>query len=315
MNRHNARLLIQTIHSCARLATSRVLPALAVLTLGACMNMSSTTPQATPGPSAEVLSKPRIAEIVASPDRSTADKNIDLRRKPEQMLSFIGVRPGMVVLDLSAGGGYSTELLARAVGPKGQVYGQSAPPRASDSAPKAPITPEGNASPPTSPMPSTQNASPVQPPSVRRTSAQALAERAKNPILSNMFSVVQAFEAPVPPALAAGGLDLVTFMFNYHDLGHMGVDRAKLNKAVFAGLKSGAMYVIADHAGKPGTGISESGTLHRIDEEFLIQEVQAAGFKLAERGTFLRNPADPRDKNTPEPPQPKDEFVFKFIKP
>jgi predicted methyltransferase len=75
------------------------------------------------------------------------------------------------------------------------------------------------------------------------------------------------------------------------------------------------MYVIADHAGRPGTGISESGTLHRIEESFLRSEVEAAGFRLAQEGMFLRNPADPRDRNTPEPPQPKDEFVLKFIKP
>jgi len=55
-------------------------------------------------------------------------------------------------------------------------------------------------------------------------------------------------------------------MFNYHDLGHMGVDRARMNKAVFAALKPGGMYVIADHSGRPGTGISEAGTLHRIEE-------------------------------------------------
>ena len=75
------------------------------------------------------------------------------------------------------------------------------------------------------------------------------------------------------------------------------------------------MYVIADHAGRPGTGISEASTLHRMEEAFLRQEVEAAGFKLAEEGKFLRNPADPRDKNTPNPPMPKDEFVLKFVKP
>ena len=42
----------------------------------------------------------------------------------------------------------------------------------------------------------------------------------------------------------------------------------------------GGLYVIADHAGRPGTGISESGTLHRIEEAFLRREVEAAGFKL-----------------------------------
>lgn len=75
------------------------------------------------------LSPERIAQIVASPDRSPADRSNDLRRKPEPMLGFIGIRPGMVALDLSAAGGYTTELLARAIGPSGAVYGQSPPPR------------------------------------------------------------------------------------------------------------------------------------------------------------------------------------------
>jgi predicted methyltransferase len=104
-------------------------------------------------------------------------------------------------------------------------------------------------------------------------------------------------------------------MFNYHDFGHFGVDRASLNRAVFAALKPGGMYVIADHAGRPGTGISESNTLHRVEESLVRQEVEAAGFRLAEEGMFLRNPNDPRDRETPDPPQPKDEFVLKFVKP
>ena len=93
------------------------------------------------------------------------------------------------------------------------------------------------------------------------------------------------------------------------------VDRAAMNRAAFRALKSGGTYIIADHSGRPGTGISEAGTLHRIEEAFLRQEVEAAGFRFAAEGNFLRNPADPRDKNTPDPPMPKDEFVVKFVKP
>ena len=104
-------------------------------------------------------------------------------------------------------------------------------------------------------------------------------------------------------------------MFNYHDLGHLGVDRARMNAALFAALKPGGVYVIADHSGRPGTGISESGTLHRVEEAFVRREVEAAGFRFAAEGSFLRNPADPRDRNEPDPPQPKDEFVLKFVKP
>ena len=278
---------------------------LVVLLLAACAGMGA----AASGPP---LDKERIAQIVASPDRSAADRNNDRRRNPEQMLAFIGVRPGMVALDISAAGGYTTELLARAVGLGGRVYGQSEPPRAPDSPPRPAVAPEGNSAPSAAAAP----AAPVMaPPVVRRTSAQALAERAKNPLLTHIVAVERKFEDPVPPEVAAGGLDLVTLMFNYHDLGHMGTDRTRMNKAVFAGLKRGGLYVIADHSGRPGTGISESGTLHRIEEAFVRQEVEAAGFKFAEQGNFLRNPSDPRDKNTPDPPQPKDEFVLKFVKP
>lgn len=275
------------------MTSPRILLASVVLALAACTAPGPQTPAAT------VLSQARIAEIVASPDRSEADRRNDVRRKPQEMLAFIGVRPGMVALDVSAAGGYTTELIARAVGPTGTVYGQS-PPRPPMS---RPAQPEGGA-----PMPAMGAAPP-------RSSAMALAERAKNPNASNIVAVAQPFENPAPAERATNGLDLVTLMFNYHDFGHMGVDRAAVNRAVFAALKPGGIYVIADHAGRPGTGISESGTLHRIEEAFLRQEVEQAGFKFAAEGNFMRNPADPRDRNTPEPPQPKDEFVLKFVKP
>ena len=129
------------------------------------------------------------------------------------------------------------------------------------------------------------------------------------------MAVVRPFENPVPSELASNALDLVTLMFNYHDLGHMGVDRAQMNRAVFAALKPGGVYVVADHSGRAGTGISEAGTLHRIEEAFLRAEVERAGFQLQGEGDFLRNPADPRDRNTPSPPMPKDEFVLRFVKP
>jgi predicted methyltransferase len=157
--------------------------------------------------------------------------------------------------------------------------------------------------------------SPRPAPAPRRTSAMALAERAQNPNASNIVAVQVPFDHPVPADLPPQSLDLVTLMFNYHDLGYLGVDRASMNATLFTALKPGGLYVIADHAGRAGTGISESGTLHRVEEDFVVREVQAAGFKLVERGTFLRNPADPRDRNTPDPPMPKDEFVLKFMKP
>jgi predicted methyltransferase len=260
------------------------------------------------------LSSARIIEILSSPDRTAADRTNDLRRKPEQMLGFIGMHPGLVALDLSAAGGYTTELLARSIGPTGKVYGQSRP-RDPNQAPTSSSVPEGNSRPNLAPV-----ATPAAPPAAPRPSPIALADRdaklheAGIPS-APIVALSRPFEDPVPSDLASEQIDLVTLMFNYHDLGYLGVDRAAMNQAVFRALKPGGLYVIADHAGRPGTGISESGTLHRIEEAFLRQEVEAAGFRLVEEGTFLRNPKDPRDKNTPDPPQPKDEFVLKFVRP
>jgi len=74
------------------------------------------TPHAQPAPD--------YAALIAAPDRSEADRQTDARRDPIKLLSFIGVKPGQSVLDMGAGAGYSTELMARAVGPSGKVYGQ-----------------------------------------------------------------------------------------------------------------------------------------------------------------------------------------------
>ena len=258
---------------------------------------------------AQPIGSDRIAAILASPDRTEADRTNDLRRKPQQMLEFFALGPGLVAVDLSAAGGYTTELVARAIGPTGAVYGQSRPPPGAN-APR-PAAAERNANP--------NLPAPAAPPRFR-PSPEALAERtarlqAAGVPAAPITAVVRPFEDPFPPELAEGKVDVVTLIFNYHDLGHMQVDRAAMNRAAFRALKPGGVYILADHAGRPGTGISEAGTLHRIEEAFLRQEVEAAGFRLAAEGQFLRNPNDPRDRNTPDPPMPKDQFVLKFVKP
>ncbi len=225
------------------------------------------------------LSGDQVAAIVAAPDRSEADRVNDRRRKAVEMLAFIDARPGMLVLDMGAGGGYTTELLARAVGPKGRVHAQNSG-YWMETFVKTRFT-----------------------------------ERMQSPAMGNVTLNVLPFDNPIPKEVKPGTLDLVTFLFNYHDMGWAGTDRARMNKAVFDALKPGGTYVIADHSGRPGTGISESKSLHRIEESFLRRELEAAGFRLVAEASFLRNPGDPRDKSVFKPAQPNDEFVLKFRKP
>lgn len=215
--------------------------------------------------------------LVHSPERSDADRVVDQRRPPEKLLAFYGVRPGMRVLDVSAGAGYNTELLARAVGPRGVVY-------AHDSEYF-----------------------------LRRFVKERFDERMKKPVMANVVALVRDFEDPVPAGVR--DLDLVTFMFNYHDTVWLGTDRAQMNRALFAALRPGGVLIVADHSGRPGTGVSEAQTLHRIEEAVVRRELEATGFRFVAEAGFLRNPDDPRDAPVFKPRQPKDEFVLKFVRP
>ena len=96
---------------------------------------------------------------------------------------------------------------------------------------------------------------------------------------------------------------------------YMQVDRAEMNRKLFAALKPGGYLVIADHSAKAGDGTTVGKTFHRIEEAVLRKEVEAAGFKLVAEGDFLRHPEDTRDVIVFRAPTPIDEFVLKYQKP
>jgi predicted methyltransferase len=202
---------------------------------------------------------PDYAAVVASPDRSDADREIDKRRNPVQLLAFTGVGTGMKVLDMGAGGGYSSELMARAVGASGVVYAQNA----ADLSARA---------------------------------KERFEARMKTPAMTNVVALVRPF-------------------FYYHDTTYMEVDRAEMNRKLYAALKPGGMLVIADHSARPGDGATVGKTFHRIEEAVLRAEVEAAGFRLVAEGDFLRHPEDARNFPVNRPTGPVDEFVLKFRKP
>ena len=125
--------------------------------------------------------------------------------------------------------------------------------------------------------------------------------------------VERPFDDPVPGD--APKLDLITIVLNYHDITYLPVDRAKMNQRLYAALKPGGHLVVVDHSGRPGTGITEGKTLHRIDEAVVRNELTQAGFVLEAEGDFLRNPADPRDASSGNSPIPTDKFALRFVKP
>ena len=108
---------------------------------------SSSATSTVTTPPLSSLSRAQVEAIVNSPDRSAADRTNDIRRHPVDMLMFVGAKPGWTALDVSTGGGYTTELLARVIGPTGLVFAQSRP-RNPNNPPLKPAAPEGGAATP-----------------------------------------------------------------------------------------------------------------------------------------------------------------------
>lgn len=222
------------------------------------------------------------SDVVSASDRAPDDVALDAGRKPSELLAFLGIKPGMHVAELGAGGGYTAELLARAVGPEGVVIGQNS-----------------------------------------KVLLEKFAEgpwsaRLRKPVMHNVQRVDREFDEPLPSDRQ--DLDVVLINLFYHDTVWLKTDRAKMNASVFRALKKGGTYVVADHSGRPGTGVTEAQTLHRIEESVVRQEVSAAGFAFVEEANFLRNAGDTRDwnaspKSAGERRGQSDRFVLKFKKP
>ena len=66
-----------------------------------------------------------IKAAIAAPDREDKDRALDAGRKPGEVLAFFKVAPGEKIGELFAGGGYTTELMARTVGDSGTIFAQN----------------------------------------------------------------------------------------------------------------------------------------------------------------------------------------------
>lgn len=237
---------------------------------------SETTDPATPTPD------DHAARVVAAADRDPADTALDAGRHPAELLRFFGVQPGMRVGEMMSGGGYSAELLARAVGPEGAVYGVNSPFI------------------------------------LERFAAAPWAARLEKPVNSKVVRLDREFDAPFPDDVR--DLDQVWSILVYHDFFWMETDRAAMNANIFAALKPGGIYAVVDHSAALGAGDRDVKTLHRGDEAIIRHEIEAAGFRLIEDADFLRNPDDDRAWNASpsaagEQRGRSDRFVLKFRKP
>jgi predicted methyltransferase len=246
----------------------------------ACAQMqpvATSTAESAPIPASQIPKD--VTDAINSPDRPAADKALDAGRRPDQIMAFYGIKPGMKVADVFAEGGYMTELYARIVGSTGTVYSQNGPF-----------------------------------PEQFKKIEEAWNERLKEPALKNVVKVSKPFDAPDLLPVPPGSLDAVIIHLNYHDMVGFKLNRDNVNAAVFKALKPGGIYGIVDHSAKPGAGDTQTTTLHRIDEDFLIKDVEKAGFKLYGASSALRHPEDDRTWMVFKHRGETDRFMLKFVK-
>jgi predicted methyltransferase len=212
-----------------------------------------------PSAVASAAPSPEHRAIVDAADRDAADRALDAGRKPAALLDFCDVHAGMKVAELFAGGGYTSELLARAVGPTGVVYAEN-------------------------------NKFVLE-----RFAEKPWAERLGKSVMKNVVRVDRELDDPLPPE--ATGLDRVLMVLTYHDSIWLGTDRAKMNAHVLAALKPGGAFCVVDHSGRAGTGVTEVKTLHRIEQSVVVSEITAAGFGAPRSSDVWTNAGDTRDWN------------------
>jgi predicted methyltransferase len=200
--------------------------------------------------------------------------------KGPEVIAFIGVKPGDRVADIVAG--RFVRALSAAVGPKGKLYA-------------------------------------IEPSEVVTTHPDIL-KTMKAVTSQPAYANVEVVTAPVNAPGLPSGLDAVFIRQNYHDLHDkfMGpADVGAFNRAVYAALKPGGVYVVLDHAAEAGSGLRDTETRHRIDPAAVKSEVMAAGFKLDAESQILANPADDHSKVVFDPVirGKTDQFLIRFRKP
>jgi predicted methyltransferase len=136
---------------------------------------------------------------------------------------------------------------------------------------------------------------------------------AADPAYGNITSMT----TPMADLKAPEPLDLVWTSENYHDMHKSGTDMGPMNRAIFAALKPGGIYLVLDHIAAPGAAAADMKTLHRIDPAIVKAEVLAAGFVLDSESDLLHNPADTHALFSSDPSvhDKTDRFILKFRKP
>lgn len=222
-----------------------------------------------------------VIAAVNNADRPEQERARDANRKPQEVLLFAGVKPGMTVVDLNSAAGYYTELLSHVVGDEGKVYAHNGAVYWAFMQKKAPAR---------------------------------YAQR-----LGNVTPLNEDDEAINLPENSVDAVMSVLAYHDYffaHEAREKPEDMDAILASIYKSLKPGGSFVVVDHEAPEGTGAEMGDKIHRINSDFVKKQVTAAGFKVAGESDVLANPAD---DNAESPFRPEfrgktDRFIIKFVK-
>jgi len=187
--------------------------------------------------------------------RSEADRARDAGRKPFEVVEFVGIEPGLNVLEIIAASGWYTEVLSIAVGSEGHVTAHNTPfaLRMRDGA-----------------------------------NEKAISARLANDRLPNVSRLNKEIAELTPED---GSFDAAFTALNLHDIYNSGGEAAAVGAmtAIYATLKPGAVFGVIDHQGLGG---QDNAALHRMLKSDAIRVAEAAGFTLEADSDILHSDID-----------------------
>jgi predicted methyltransferase len=214
---------------------------------------------------APLCAKPAdYARVVADPARSEDSRKLDESRQPAQVLDFLALKPGAVVFDFMAGGGYYTQLLAHAVGPKGVVYA-------------------------------------MNPPGFHDAKEWEKGPNARPNIRTLVQPIASAQLAPGSVDMVFAHLTYHDLYWESEKYNFPRNDVPQVLAGWFRAVKPGGQVVIVDHVGPAGKVREVVEKLHRIDPEQVKADMAAAGFVLEGESSVLRRSEDDHAKNVFDP--------------
>lgn len=225
-----------------------------------------------------------VAAAVSNPQRPAEDVVKDTHRRPDQVLSFFDIKPGMTVLDLFSGGGYYTEMLNSIVGENGKVIAHT-------------------------------NEAYIP------FSGEIYKTRYLDGRLAQTTTIITEAD---DLQLEENSLDAAMLVLTWHDFmfadpenGWQAIDENLLREKLCKAMKPGAVLGLIDHVANSGGETAEiAETLHRIDPQVVRDDFTGSCFTLEAEAEFLGNSKDDHTLAVFDPSLrgKTDRFVFRFVR-